>query len=731
MIDFIKGQYKRSLFIGENGYIVGLFKVIDASDKYSYIKNKTITFTGYFHELIENDNYILYGNIVNHQKYGLQYSVEGYERVKPEDKDSIVDFLSSGLFKGIGEKTAKKIVDKFGKNTLDIIIKNKEKLLTVTGITSRQANNLYEKLIEYEASYDTILFLNELGFNTKDSMKIYNTYKIKTTDIVNTNIYKLCEIKDISYKKIDKIALLHNYAKDDERRITASILYVIEEVCFTNGDTYLFKQEIYDYTKRLLLMDISIETFDKSLKNLELDLKIVIESEKIYLQELYLAEENIAKRIKYLLNTKDNSIKKLDKYIEDLEVNSDIKYNDSQLEAIKKALIKKFLIITGGPGTGKTTIIKAIVNLYKDIHKLKYEKLTEEVALLAPTGRASKRITNASKHPASTIHRFLKWNKDTDKFSVNEYNKSKAKLVIIDEASMVDASLFNHLLKGISVDTSIIMVGDANQLPSVGPGQVLNDIINTNMPNIVKLDYLYRQEENSNIISLSYNINNGIINKDDFANDVSFINSDSYTLTEELKKVCKKYKDKDYNDFQVLVPFYKGINGINNLNTILQDIFNPRSTNKNEIKYGDVIYREKDKILQLTNMPDENVFNGDIGEIVSVSKKEILIDFDSNIVRYTPSNYINFKHGYAISIHKSQGSEFNTVVIPVVRDYSFMLYKKLYYTGVTRAKRKLYIVGDPSSLIKAVKNDKTNLRKTSLCDKLYKKLNVSHTTNGT
>lgn len=731
MVDFIKGQYKRSLFVGENGYIVGLFKVTESSEKYNYLKNKTITFTGYFHELIESDNYLFYGSMINHQKYGLQYSVEGYERVKPEDKDSIVEFLSSGLFKGIGEKTAKKIVDKLGKNTLDIIIKDKEKLLTIPGITIRQVNNLYDKLIEYESSYETILFLNELGFNTKDSMKIYNTYKIKTTDVVNADIYKLCEIKDISYKKIDKIALSHNYLKDDERRIKASVLYVIEEVCFTNGDTYLIKEEIYNYTKRLLLMDIGIDLIDKALKSLELDLKIVIEEEKIYLQELFLAEENIAKRIKYLLNAKDNEIKKIDRYISDLEKNSDIKYNDMQIMAIKNALIKKFLIITGGPGVGKTTIIRAIVNLYKEIHKLKYEKLTEEIVLLAPTGRASKRITISAKHPASTIHRFLKWNKETDKFAVNEYNKSKAKIVIIDEASMVDVSLFNHLLKGLSVDCSIVMVGDANQLPSVGPGQVLNDIINTNIDSIVRLDYLYRQKENSNIISLAYNMNNGIINKEDLTNDVSFTNSDSYNIVNELKEICKKYKDKNYNDFQVLVPMYKGINGIDNLNVILQNIFNPRSNNKNEIKYGDVIYREKDKILQLTNMPDENVFNGDIGEIISVSKNEILIDFDSNIVRYTPTNYINFKHGYAISIHKSQGSEFDTVVLPVVKDYSLMLYKKLYYTAVTRAKRKLYIVGESNSLLRAVKNDRTNLRKTSLIEKLHKKLNANHNINGT
>ena len=722
MVDYIKGQFKLTIFSGDNGYIVGLLKVSEASEKYHYLKNKTVNFTGYFHELIEKDNYVFYGNIINHPKYGEQFSVEGYDRVKPEDKDSIVDFLNSGLFKGIGEKTAKKIVEKFGKDTLNIIIKDKDKLKSV-GISNKQINTLYEKLLEYESSYETVLFLNDLGFNTKDSMKIYNTYKTKTTDIVNSDIYRLCEIKDITYKKIDKIALLHNYSKDDERRIKASILYVIEEICFMSGNTYLSFEEVYYYTKRLLQINIDNDLIDKKLHNLELDLKIVIEEDKVYLHDLFLSEENISKRIKYLINSKDNIIKKLDKHIETIEIDSSIKYNDRQKEAIRNALVKKFLIITGGPGTGKTTIIKAIVKLYKEINKLKYEKLKEEIVLLAPTGRASKRITESSKHPASTIHRFLKWNKETDKFAVNEYNKSKAKIVIIDEASMVDVSLFNSLLKGLSVDCSIILVGDANQLPSVGPGQVLNDIINTNTSNIINLEYLYRQKEGSNIINLAYDINSGLINKNNLVSDVTFINSDSYNLIENIKEVSKEFKNKNYNDFQVLVPMYKGINGIDNMNVILQEIFNPRSNKKNEIKYGNVIYRENDKILQLTNMPDENVFNGDIGKIISIEKSEILIDFDSNIVRYTPSNYINFKHGYAISIHKAQGSEFESVLIPIVNDYSKMLYRKLYYTAVTRAKKKLFIVGDINTLTKASINNKTNLRKTTLKEKLLKRLN--------
>lgn len=722
MDKFIKGQYRKSVYEGDNGYIVGVFKVQDSSIEFADFVGKTVTFTGYFHELSDNDTYIFYGNFVKHFKYGEQFSVVNYERLKPEDKDSIVEFLSSGLFKGIGEKKAKKIVEVLGKDTLNIIIENKDNLLLIPTITKKQVDILHDTLVEYETSYQTILYLNDLGFSTKDSMKIYNKYKMKTKEKIEEDIYSLIEIKDIAYKKIDKIALDMNYSKEDARRIKASIYYVMEEVCFLYGHTYLMLDEIYHYTIRLLKMDISEELIVKAIDSLIVDLKVVLDENKYYLKKLYDAEENIAKRIKYLLKRHDNKVKNLDSLIEDLEKYSNISYNREQLDAISNSVLKNFLVITGGPGTGKTTIIKAIVDLYQSVHKINFERLNEEVVLLAPTGRASKRISEFTRLPAYTIHRFLKWNKETDKFAINEYNKSKVKLVIIDEASMIDVGLFNHLLKGISVDTSIIMVGDYNQLPSVGPGQVLNDIIKANVSNIIELQYLYRQKEGSSITELAYDINEGNINLDVLGEDVSFFEVSSSDLVNKLTEICETFKNKDYKDFQVLVPMYKGVNGIDNLNVVLQNIFNPKDDKKNEYKYGDVIYRVGDKVLQLSNMPDENVFNGDIGIITSISKKEIIIDFDSNIVKYTPSNFNNFKHGYAISIHKAQGSEFDIVVLPVVKEYSKMLYKKLYYTAVTRSKNKLYIVGNKIALMGAVKNDKSDIRRTTLCERLIKKI---------
>ena len=724
-MEFIKGNLKRILFQGDNGYLVGLFKIKEASNENLDLVNQTVTFTGYFHEINEMDTYILNGKFIFHQKYGEQFQVENYERCKREDKDSIVEFLTSGLFKGIGEKKAKKIVDVLGKDTLQIILNNPDNLILIPTITKKNIDTLHNTLVEYESSYSTILYLTELGFSTKESMTIYNKYKIKTIDIVANNLYQLIyDLPDLGFKKIDTIFLKSENNLLDSRRIEAVIIYVMTEICNIIGHTYLLINDIYSNTLKVLNTKISDEDFINNLNNLILSSKVVKEEEKYYLFEMYDAEDYITKRIKYLVKKEDLVFKNLDDKISSIEYINNITYNDEQLLAIKSSMTKHFLTITGGPGTGKTTIIKTIVDLYQEINKLNYSELKEELVLLAPTGRASKRMSETTKLGASTIHRFLKWNKDTNRFAVNEYNKSNAKVVIIDEASMVDVNLFFSLLKGLRMDTRIILVGDYYQLPSVGPGQVLKDIIESDVTTVVKLNYLYRQSEGSSIINLAYDINNGEVNEEIFNNkkDLIFDEISSSLVLEKVKEICKKHKKDSYKDFQVLVPMYKTINGIDNLNKAIQEIFNPASPKKKEYVLGDIIYRENDKILQLTNMPDENVFNGDIGIIDKIDKKEIIIDFDGNLVRYTPSNFNNFKHGYAISIHKSQGSEFKNVVIPVVSGYGKMLYRKLYYTAVTRSKKKLYLVGELSSLKKASLNNNSDIRRTTIMDKLITKI---------
>ena len=724
-MEFIKGNLKRILFSGDNGYLVGLFKIKETNEQNSELINQTVTFTGYFHELNEMDTYILHGKFIFHPKYGEQFQAESYERCKKEDRDSIIEFLTSGLFKGIGEKKAQKIVDVLGKDTLKIILENPDNLILIPTITKKQADMLHNTLLEYESSYQTILYLTELGFSTKESMVIYNKYKIKTMDIVSNNLYQITyDLPDLGFKKIDAIFLSHENSLIDRRRIQASIIYVMNEICNIIGHSYLLIDDIYSNTLKVLNTKITDEEFIGNLNNLILDGKVVKEEEKYYLFEMYDAEDYITKRIKYLVKKEDIKIKKLDEKISIIELDNNIEYNEEQLSAIKSSMTKHFLTVTGGPGTGKTTIIKTIVDLYQTINKLSYSELRDEVVLLAPTGRASKRMSETTKLPASTIHRFLKWNKDTNRFAVNEYNKSDAKVVIIDEGSMVDVNLFFSLLKGLKMDTRIILVGDYYQLPSVGPGQVLKDIIESDVVPVVKLNCLYRQSEGSNIINLAYDINNGHIDDKVFnkKSDLTFENVTSSLVLEKVKEICIKHKKDSYKDFQVLVPMYKTVNGIDNLNKAIQEIFNPKSSRKKEYVLGDVIYREKDKILQLTNMPDENIFNGDIGIIDSIDKKEIIIDFDGNLVRFTPSNFNNFKHGYAISIHKSQGSEFKNVVIPVVGGYGKMLYRKLYYTAVTRAKKKLYIVGEMNALKKASINNNSDIRRTTIKDKLIAKI---------
>ncbi len=727
---YIKGQYRKSIFTSDSGYIIGIFKVSETNDEELDIYiNRTITFTGYFHELNEVDTYKFYGKLVNHPKYGEQFLVEHYDRLMPEEKDSIVEFLSGGLFKGIGEAKAKRIVDVLGKDTFSIILENPSNLVLIPTITEKNAKTLHDKLMEYESSYETILYLNNLGFSTKDSMIVYNYYKEKTISVVEEDIYILIEdVYEMTYKKIDSISKKIGIKPDDERRIDASILYIMRELSNTLGHCYFSLDEIYSYLPRVLGVRITKEIFQERVNELILNLKIKKYQDNYYVMEMYEAETLIVKRFQILNHAKDNVCKDLDSRITKLEDYFRITYNKDQRKAIEESFYKNILIITGGPGTGKTTIIKAILELYKDVNKLSYEKLQDKVALLAPTGRAAKRMSETTLLKASTIHRFLKWNKDNDTFQVNEYNKSKVEFVLVDEASMIDTYLFSNLLRGLSVNTKIILVGDYDQLPSVGPGQLLHDFICSNVLPVIELKELYRQGADSNIITLSSDIRNDSLSKDLFneSDDLTFIECDSSEIMNYICDVSSTYKDYSYKKFQILAPMYKTQNGIDLINQNVQKIFNKKEAKKAEIKVGEVTYREGDKVIQLTNMPDDNVYNGDIGiitRIVTRPNKEIYIDFDDNIVKYTPANFYKFKLAYAISIHKSQGSEFDIVVIPLTRDYKKMLYRKLIYTGITRSKTKLYLIGEYKALELAVANNKNDIRRTGIKDFLISGIN--------
>ena len=720
---YIKGHYQRSIYQNSNGYHIGLFKVRETNcEDLTTFLDKTITFTGYFHELNDMDTYLFFGQMVEHPKYGVQFSVSSYERCKPEDKDSIVEFLASGLFKGIGEKKAKSIVSVLGKDTLSIILEHPDNLILIPGITKTNIDTLHNKLKEYESSYETVLYLANLGFNTKDAMIIYNHYKERVKDIINEDIYQLVyNIYELSFKKIDIIALKNGVSKDSVLRVRAAILYIMNEVSQAYGHSYFYYDEIFGYLPRVLLISISDELFQEALLSLEKDLMIVVKEERYYLKEMWEAETFIVKRFRLLARKEEENIKSLEDKLLEMEDVFDISYNVEQRNAIISSLEKNILVITGGPGTGKTTIMKGIVSLYKEVHKLSYEQLSKRIALLAPTGRAAKRMSDATGMAASTIHSFLKWQKESNKFQVNEYHKSKVEFIIIDEASMVDTMLMASLLRGISANCKIVMVGDSYQLPSVGPGQVLHDVIGSGKIDVVELKELYRQGKDSNILTLAYDIRQGEVDDSCFnqKEDLTFIDCVDDEVVNNLMEVASSFKDLSYKKFQILAPMYKGRYGIDIINERLQSIFNPKDKSKKEIVVGDGIFREGDKVIELTNMPDENIYNGDIGiisQIITNPSRKIIVDFDGNEVTFTAANFNKFRLAYAISIHKSQGSEFDVVLMPLVQSYKKMLYRRLVYTGITRSKKMLYLIGDRKALRQAVNNTSSDIRRTSILE---------------
>lgn len=726
----IKGVFKKTIYNTSTGYIVGLFKIKECDIK-TYI-NKAVTFTGYFHELVIDEVYIFNGDFIEHPKYGEQFNVTKYEKVKPTDKDGVIEFLSSDLFNGIGNSIATSIVNKLGVDALNIILKDENALEDIPKLTKKKALTIRETLKKYEESNETYVYLTEIGFSIKEAMTIYNRYKKRTKDIISNNIYQaIYDIDELTFPKVDHIAMKMGLDSNNNNRIEACIIYVMNLLLFQSGDTYLEYEEIYKNLCSYLKEFISDDDFADYLYNLENAKKIVKYDDKYYITEIFKNECFVADTVVSKASKDKEKYNDIDEYISELENIYNMSYNSDQKEAIKSAIENNILIITGGPGTGKTTIIKAIVDIYKEIKGYSSSEMLNKVALISPTGRASKRMSEATLYPASTIHRYLKWDKESNLFGVDEYNPNKEELIIVDEVSMIDINLFAALLKGINPNAKLILVGDHNQLPSVGIGNVLKDLIDSEVIDTIELEYLYRTKDNSYINILAKEIKDNELSesfmeeKDDFR----FLESSEDKISHNLKLICKKLLDKgyDYKRVQIMAPMYHGENGIDNLNKELQTIFNPSDIDKKEYRYNDVIYRENDKVLQLVNEPDLNVFNGDIGIIknINVLKEEITIDYDGNIVIYKPKDLNKIKHGYIISIHKSQGSEFEFVIIPVCDSYKRMLYRKLIYTGITRAKTKLVLLGSVKSFTYAVLNGVERKRLTTLLDRinnaLYKK----------
>ena len=499
----------------------------------------------------------------------------------------------------------------------------------------------------------------------------------------------------------------------------------MNEVCMETGNTYLTFDEILIKTSYILKIKLTSEELEYYVLKLNKLNKIVIIDNKYILKNMYDLETSITAKIAKLSSAKRLEIKGLDGVIGESENTFLIKYNNEQLSAIKASLENKFTIITGGPGTGKTTIIKGIVEAYKEIKRIDENKLLEEMVLLAPTGRAARRITESTGFRAVTIHKFLKWDKETDTFQVNKNSKSHAKMVIIDESSMMDLFIFSSLLDGLLDDVTIVMVGDYNQLPSVLPGEILKDLIDSGTTNVVRLNELYRQKENSYIVNLANDVKNSQISDNFYAkrDDYNFIECSKESIEPIVSTLCKKAIEKGYNysQIQVLVPMYRGVNGIDNLNNKLQEIFNPKSDNKDEYEANGVVFREGDKVLQTKNLNDLEISNGDMGIIDSITKTDTdviaIINFDGIIVEFHKKNFDDLKLGYAISIHKSQGSEFDIVIMPIDSSFKRMLYRNLIYTGITRAKKSLTLVGEKEAFLYGISKT-VEKRHTLLCDNL-------------
>lgn len=728
-MNFIKGKIRKVIYQNDNGYSVALFRIKETNDSdLKDMVNKTITITGVILDLNTEETYVLYGEYINNERFGYQYSFKTYEKIKPTDESSVIEYLSSSLIKGCGEKTAIKIVETLGKDAILIIKENPESLKKIKGMTSDKAEKIYNSIMANQSVDDIIIRLKSLGFSMNEASKIYNKNKENTLFIIENNIYLLNEI--IEFNKLDNI-FLSNHALDEDIRINACILEGMQRLSFSNGDIYYFKDELL----KILAKDFKIIDVDKienSITHLINSGYIVNEDDRFYLAMYYEMEKDIAFNLLNISNYPLKEKYELDEEIKSLEYNMNVNYNEEQKNAIRTALNNRVTIISGGPGTGKTTIINAIVKLYTKLHRLNPLDVYQTIALVAPTGRASRKMSMSTSLPAMTIHRYLRWNKDTNNFGVNEYNKNYHRLIIVDEVSMIDVSLFNALLKGISSNIQLVLVGDSFQLPSVGPGLILNDLISSDMFNYCPLKQIYRQSSDSYIPYLARDIKekeltDEILTKKD---DYNFLNTLEQNIKNAISQICKMSLEKGLkeDEIQILAPLYKTENGIDNLNLVLQDIFNPEDGRKKEIKIGDIVYRENDKVLQLVNNPDLNVYNGDIGYIETIKKEIIpkkrdliIINFEGTRVVYKKEDMFNIKHAYAITIHKSQGSEFSHVIMPVCKGYSKMLYNKLIYTGVSRAKKSLVIIGDIEALKKAIYNDYSNNRKTSLKDKIVYK----------
>jgi exodeoxyribonuclease V alpha subunit len=741
---FVKGRHLVTIFHNEqNLYTVLRIRVDETNEHY---EDKEAVITGYFPKIHEQETYIFYGVFKEHPKFGLQFHASHFRKDMPQTKEGVIAYLSSEMFKGIGKKTAEKIVETLGENAISRILNQPSLLDSVPKLPPEKAKLLYDTLMEHQGLEQVMVALNQYGFGPQLSMRIYQTYKEETLSIIQKNPYQLVEnVEGIGFGRADELGYQLGISGNHPDRIKAGCLYTLENESIQNGHVYILAKELLEKVKQLLeenqrdqieFTDISAEII-----KLEEEGKLVVEETKVYLPSLNFAEKGLVTNIKRILGQTEYEEQFPESEfllaLGSLEERLGVQYAPTQKDAIQTALMSPMLILTGGPGTGKTTVIKGIVELYAELHGCSldpkdYHKKEQPfpVLLAAPTGRAAKRMSESTGLPAVTIHRLLGFN-GTEGFDHDDASPLEGKLLIVDETSMVDIWLANQLFKALPENIQVILVGDEDQLPSVGPGQVLKDLLASERIPTVRLTDIYRQAEGSSIIELAHEIKDGHLPQNISIQqpDRSFIKCGTSQLAQVVEKVALNAKNKGYSvkDIQVLAPMYRGPAGIDRLNFLLQEIFNPNPNGtRKELAFGDVKYRVGDKVLQLINQPESNVFNGDIGEIVSIfyakentEKQDMLIvSFEGNEVTYTRQDLGQITLAYCCSVHKSQGSEFPIVILPISRSYYRMLRRKLIYTAITRSKQFLILCGEEDALRIGVERADEESRQTTLCEKL-------------
>lgn len=734
--NFVTGTVASIFFQNpDNFYKILLIKI--KSHDLPNFSDSEIVVTGTFGDIKEDQIYTFKGHPVDHPRYGFQFKAQNYETQTPTSTDGLINYLSGPQFKGIGTKTAEKIVTTLGVQAIDKILQTPA-VLKDLGLNAKKSAALVQALRDNVGMEKAIIGLNAYGFGSNLAAQIYQKYKDQTLQVLSENPYRLVyDINGVGFKRADQIAAKEGITAQAPERYQAGILQILNDLTYKTGDTYTDAAQVLDETIALLENSrpepVVTQKLIDQMAVLAKKGQLISQDHRLYPDILFRGEWQIAQHILRLAETavEPVSAKDFKQYIQQAEANLDIQYDQWQKAAIQQALNSPVSLLTGGPGTGKTTVLNGIVYCFAQKFEISldinsYHEETFPILLAAPTGRAAKRMSETTGLPASTIHRLLglTGREDADQMAVT--NELSGQLLVVDEMSMVDTNLFHQLIKAVPAGMHVVLVGDKDQLPSVGPGQVFADLLRSKVIPGQELERIYRQDAQSSIIDLAHEINEGQMTADFFKNkaDRSFISCQPNQIPNVIEQIVTKAKQRGFTskDMQILIPMYKGIAGIDHLNPLVQDIMNPKqSARTKEIVYGNVKYRIGDKVLHLVNSPDLNVFNGELGQIVAISLAkenvdkvdQITIDFEGNEVTYKRSEWHRFTLAYCTSIHKAQGSEFPMVILPLVGQFHRMLKRNLLYTAVTRAKSLLIMLGEPSAFKAAVTSLATT-RKTSL-----------------